>query len=64
MFGILMLTFALDLDRGLARSQLGRLGPGLLGVASVGLFLAAALPLREDAAGVTSRRAGPNRVRS
>ena len=52
-FGLLLLTFAFGLDRGLARSRLGRLGPGLLGVASVGLFLAAALPLREDAAGVT-----------
>jgi len=52
-FGLLMCTFALGLDRGLARSRLGRLGPGLLGVASVGLFLAAALPLREDATGVT-----------
>ena len=52
-FGLLLLIFAFGLDRGLARSRLGRLGPGLLGVASVGLFLAAALPLREDAAGVT-----------
>ena len=52
-FGLLLLTFAFGLDRGLARSRHGRLGPGLLGVASVGLFLAAALPLREDAAGVT-----------
>ena len=52
-FGLLLLTFAFGLDRGLARSRLGRLGPGLLGVASVGLFLAAALPLRADAAGVT-----------
>ena len=52
-FGLLLLTFAFGLDRGLARSQLGRLGPGLLGAASVGLFLAAAIPLREDAVGVT-----------
>ena len=52
-FGVLMLTFAVGLDRGLAPSRRGRLGPGLLGVASIGLFLAAALPLREDAAGVT-----------
>ena len=52
-FGVLMLAFAVGLDRGLARSRRGRLGPGLLAVASVGLFLAAAFPLREDAAGMT-----------
>ena len=32
---------------------MGTLGPALLGVSGMGLFLAAAFPLREDAAGVT-----------
>jgi hypothetical membrane protein len=52
-FGLLVLTFAIGLHRGIAPTQFGILGPALLGVASVGLFLAAAFPLREDAAGVT-----------
>jgi hypothetical membrane protein len=52
-FGVLLLIFAIGVQRGVARSRFGSLGPALLGVASIGLFLAAALPLREDAAGVT-----------
>jgi hypothetical membrane protein len=52
-FGLLMFAFAVGLHRGLAPSRLGSLGPLLLAVASIGLLLAAALPLREDAAGVT-----------
>ena len=52
-FGLMMLTFAVGLNRGVAATRLGTLGPALLGVAGVGLFLAAAFPLREDAAGVT-----------
>jgi hypothetical membrane protein len=52
-FGVLLLAFAFGIHRGVARSRWGILGPALLGVAAIGLFLAAALPLREDAAGVT-----------
>lgn len=52
-FGLLLLTFAIGLHRGIAHTRLGILGPTLLGMASIGLFLAAAFPLREDAAGVT-----------
>jgi hypothetical membrane protein len=52
-FGLMLLTFAVGLHLGVAPSRLGTLGPLLLSVASIGLFLAAALPLREDAAGVT-----------
>jgi len=52
-FGVLLLAFALGVHGGLARSRFGILGPALLGVAAIGLFLAAGLPLREDSAGVT-----------
>jgi hypothetical membrane protein len=52
-FGLMMLTFAVGLNRGVAATRSGTLGPALLGVAGVGLVLAAAFPLREDAAGVT-----------
>ena len=53
LFGVLLLAFAVGLHRGLARSRFGSAGPVLLGLAAVGLFLAAALPLRLDAAGAT-----------
>ena len=52
-FGLMMIAFAVGLNRGVAPTRAGTLGPALLGVAGVGLFLAAAFPLREDAAGVT-----------
>jgi hypothetical membrane protein len=52
-FGVMLFVFALGVHRGVARSRFGILGPALLGVASIGLILAAALPLREDAAGAT-----------
>ncbi len=52
-FGLMMLTFAIGLNRGVSPTRMGTLGPALLGVAGIGLFLAAAFPLREDAAGVT-----------
>jgi hypothetical membrane protein len=52
-FGLLLLTFAVGLHRAVAHSPKGVLGPALLAVASIGLFLAAAFPLREDAAGNT-----------
>jgi hypothetical membrane protein len=50
-FGLLMLAFAIGLHQGIEPSRWGVIGPALLGVASAGLFLAAAFPLREDAAG-------------
>ena len=50
-FGLFMLAFTVGLHRGIDRSQRGILGPALLGAASTGLFIAAAIPLREDAAG-------------
>ena len=52
-FGLMMLTFAIGLNRGVSPTRMGTLGPALLCVAGIGLFLAAAFPLREDAAGVT-----------
>lgn len=52
-FGVLLLAFAFGVNRGVSRSRLGTVGPALLGVAALGLCLAAALPLRENAAGVT-----------
>jgi hypothetical membrane protein len=51
--GLLLLTLAVGLHRGLAPSRMGAFGPALLGLASIGMLLAAAFPLREDAAGVT-----------
>ena len=52
-FGLMMIAFAAGLNHGVAPTRAGTLGPALLGVAGVGLFLAAAFPLREDAAGST-----------
>jgi hypothetical membrane protein len=52
-FAALLLLFAIGLHRGIDRTRYGILGPAFLGVASIGLVLAAAYPLREDAAGVT-----------
>jgi hypothetical membrane protein len=52
-FAALLLLFAIGLHRGIDRTRYGILGPAFLGVASIGLVLAAAFPLREDAAGVT-----------
>ena len=52
LFGILMAVFAVGMHRGMPHGRLSWLGPALLGVSSVGLFLAAALPIEEDAHGV------------
>jgi hypothetical membrane protein len=51
-FGILTLVFASGLHRGIERTRAGLAGPALLAVSGIGLLLAAAFPLREDAAGV------------
>jgi hypothetical protein len=51
LFGVLMAVFAAGLWRALPATVSGRLGPALLGLSSCGLFLAALLPLRENAAG-------------
>lgn len=50
-FGVLTLVFAVGLHRGLKPSRAGIAGPALMGVSGVALLLAAAFPLREDAAG-------------
>lgn len=50
-FGLFLLGFTVGLHRGIDQSRWGGVGPVLLGVASTGLFIAAAIPLREDAAG-------------
>ena len=50
-FGVLLLGFTVGLHRGIDRSRWGALGAALLGAASTGLFIAAAIPLRENAAG-------------
>jgi hypothetical membrane protein len=52
-FGLLTIVFAVGLHRGVRPSRLGIVGPALMLVSGVGLLLAAAFPLREDAAGVT-----------
>ena len=52
-FGVLTIIFAVGLHHGVRRTRSGHVGPVLLGVSGVGCLLAAALPLREDAAGVT-----------
>ena len=50
-FAVLLATFALALLRVLGTDRHRWWGPALLGVASVGLLLAAALPIEEDASG-------------
>lgn len=52
-FGLLTIAFAVGLHLGVRRSRAGIAGPAILVLRGVGLLLAAALPLREDAAGVT-----------
>lgn len=52
-FGLLTLLFAIGLQRGLRPKRRGFVGPTLMFVSGIGLVLAAALPLREDAAGET-----------
>ena len=57
-FGLLTITFAVGLHRGMRPIPAGIAGPALLFVSGIGLLLAAAFPLSEDAAGVTLRPAG------
>ncbi len=52
-FGLLTIAFAIGIHRGVRPSRAGGVGPALLSASGIGLLLAAALPLREDAAGVT-----------
>lgn len=49
--GVLLLVFAAALDRGVAPSRLGRVGPTLLSVAGAGLFVAATFSLARDETG-------------
>jgi hypothetical membrane protein len=52
-FGLLTLAFAVGLHHGIRPSRAGVVGPALFFVSGIGLMLAAVLPLREDASGVT-----------
>jgi Protein of unknown function (DUF998) len=52
-FGLLTVAFAVGLHRGLRPTRAGIAGPALITVSGIGLMLAAAFPLREDATGVT-----------
>ena len=54
-FGLLTIAFAVGLHRGLRPIRAGIAGPALLFLSGIGLLLAAAFPLSEDAAGVTIR---------
>ena len=57
-FGVLLLVFTVGLHRGLDRTRYGVVGPALLAWAATGLFIAAAIPLRADAAGQIYDRGG------
>ena len=52
-FGLLLLVFAVGLNRAIASPRLPTVSGVLLLLTGIGLLLAAALPLREDAAGAT-----------
>jgi hypothetical membrane protein len=47
-FGVLLLGFSVGLHRGVDRTRYCVVGPALLAWAATGLFIAAAIPLRED----------------
>jgi hypothetical membrane protein len=51
--GVLTIAQAAGLHRALAPTRAGVLGPAVLALTGVGALVAAAFPLREDAAGVT-----------
>ena len=51
--GVLTMAFAWGLHRGMAPTRGGIAGPAALFVTGIGLFVAAAVPIREDAAGVS-----------
>jgi hypothetical membrane protein len=57
-FGVLTIAFATGLHRAVAPTRLGLAGPVLLALSGVATFLAAAVPVREDAAGATYSPAG------
>lgn len=52
-FGLLTFAFAVGLHRGMRPTRAGIAGPALLLLSGIGLLLAAAFPLAEDAAGMT-----------
>jgi hypothetical membrane protein len=52
-FGVLTIAFAVGLQFGVRQSRAGIIGPAMLFISGIGLVLAAAFPLREDAAGLT-----------
>jgi hypothetical protein len=52
-FGVLTLAHAWGQHQGMARTRGGIAGPAALFVTGIGLFVAAAVPVREDAAGIS-----------
>jgi hypothetical membrane protein len=57
-FGLLTIAFAVGLHRGLQATRTGIAGPALLSVSGIGLLLAAAFSVSENAAGVIIRPVG------
>ena len=57
-FGVLTMAFSWGLNRGMAPTKGGFAGPAALFVTGIGLFVAAAVPVREDAAGVSIQPGG------
>lgn len=53
MFGLLTMVLVIGLHRGIRPTTAGVLGPAILFLSGIALVLAAVLPLREDANGVT-----------
>jgi hypothetical protein len=57
-FGALTIAFAVGLHQAVLPSRRGFVGPLLLGLSGIGCFVAATIPVREDASGQTSFPAG------
>lgn len=57
-FGLLTIAFAVGFHRGLRATRAGIAGPAFLFLSGIGLLLAAAFPLSEDAAGLIFRPVG------
>jgi len=57
-FGVLTMAHAWGQHRGMAPTRGGIAGPAALFVTGIGLFVAAAVPIREDAAGVSIQPGG------
>jgi len=61
-FGLLLVAFAVGLQRGVRPTRAGVVGPAILGCNGVGLVLAGIFPLREDAAGLVYDPTGVHTV--